>query len=154
MAMVPKTLNDLLQITQRFHAEMAKHLTQYTTQQTDERQQLLLQHLAHKEQVLADTLAELKLDSDLGPLQTWFYEYTDRHPIAAFEPSEINLREYDIDSVAALTADWHRELVDLFIYLTERAESDRTEKLARDVLAIEASHARQMSYDMARSNDI
>ncbi|WP_020207868.1 hypothetical protein [Gilvimarinus chinensis] len=154
MAMVPKTLNDLLNVTQKFHTEMAKELNHSEAQQHDERHQLLLQHLADKEQVLADTLAELKLDSDLGPLQTWFYEYTDRHPIAAFEPSEINLQEYDIDSVATLVTDWHRELVDLFMYLTERAESNSTQKLARDVLAIESSHAKQMSYDMTRMNEI
>ncbi|MCP8900649.1 hypothetical protein [Gilvimarinus xylanilyticus] len=154
MAMVPKTLNDLLQHTQVFHAEMAARLGRCGQDEADPRNKMLLQHLALKEQKLAATLAELERDSDWGPLQTWFYEYTDRNPIAAFNLQDIDLKNRSAATISALVADWHEQLVDLFLYLTKRAESDRTEKLARDVLAIESSHARQMSYDMARAEDM
>ncbi len=154
MAMVPKTLNELLQQTREFHAEMAERLHHCGQDETDPRQKMLLQHLAGKEQKLASTLADLEFDSELGPLQTWFYEYTDRNPIAAFNLSDIELRDRSATTIGALLADWHEQLVDLFLYLTKRAESDRTEKLTRDVLAVESSHARQMSYDMARAEDM
>ncbi|MDO3380934.1 hypothetical protein [Gilvimarinus algae] len=154
MAMIPKTLDEVLSYTHAFHERLAYHLLQCQGRQPSEREQMLLLHLAQQEKKLASTIAKLQGAAHQGVLGTWYYEYTDRHPIAAFQPDSIDFSDMDCDAISATIAELHDQLVDLYRHMHDRSESNSAKEFTAELLDIQCSQAKLVSFDSGRVQEI
>ncbi|MDQ2077011.1 hypothetical protein [Marinimicrobium sp. ABcell2] len=153
MVMKPETMNDILEITQKLHRQLADNLVSSADQSPPEREKLLLEYLSEHEDTLARTLDTFQKESDLGPLDTWFYTYTDRHNIVERDLSKIPFGEMDTGEIAAEIANLHDQLIDLYSHLYERAESDSARKVLSQLLDVEKSKGKLISYESGQSGD-
>jgi hypothetical protein len=153
MAMKPETMNDILEITQKLHRQLADNLVASAGTSPPEREKLLLEYLAEHEDKLARTLDVFQKESDLGPLDTWFYTYTDRHNIVERDLTQVPFSKMDTAQIAAEIANLHDQLIDLYSHLYERAESDSARKLLSQLLDVEKSKAKLISYESGQSGD-
>ncbi|BFM19428.1 hypothetical protein [Gilvimarinus japonicus] len=154
MAMVPKTMDELLSAIEQFHTGLAAHLVDCADSGAPEREQLLLNYLATHEQKLAETLAFFRQQEALGPLNTWFYAYTDRHPITLRDPREADFKNLDCEKICAEISDTHAQLVDLYEHLHERAECESSRRTLAQLLNIEKSNAKLLAREAVRAQEM
>lgn len=152
--MVPKTMHELLLIIEKFHIDLAIHLGNSAELGASEREQLLLKYLAIHEQKQAIALAELHRHEAPGTLNTWFYTYTDRHPIIVRNPYETDFKSLNCDEISAIMCDTHNQLMDLYEHLHYRAECGSSRNMLEQLLIIEVNDARQIARDSARAQEM
>jgi hypothetical protein len=154
MAMLPKTMDDLLSAIEQFHAGLAKHLTDCANNDTPEREQLLLHYLAGHEKKLANTVHYFRQNESFGPLNTWFYAYTDRHPITLRNPRETDFNNLPCSAICDEISNLHNQLIDLYQHIHQRAESESTRRVLADLLNIETSNTKLLARDAARADEM
>ena len=154
MAMIPATMDDVLSLTQRFHQQLSDRLSAGARQNARERERLLLEYLAEHENKLARTMETFRERTDLGPLNTWFYEYTDRHKIGQFDPAKLDFKADDCERIASELAELHDQLIDLYTHLYQRAESQSAKQTLEQLLAIERDKTKLMSFESSRASEL
>ncbi|WP_041522283.1 hypothetical protein [Gilvimarinus agarilyticus] len=154
MAMLPKTMDDLLSAIEQYHKGLAEHLSNCADDGAPEREQLLLNYLAEHEKKLADTLSFFREREKLGPLNTWFYAYTDRHPITLRDPRETDFKNLDCEQICAEISNIHEQLLDLYVHLHERAECDSSRRTLDQLLNIERSNAKLLAREAVRAQEM
>lgn len=154
MAMEPKTMSDVLELTRRWHKQLSQHLHSSADETGSERNDMLLEYLSEHEQKLAETLEYFQRDADIEALNTWFYEYTDRHKIIHRDPHEIPFTRMSNDEITGEIAVLHNQLVDLYRHLHERAESETAREVLQQLLDIERSESRLISVGAERSQEM
>jgi len=153
MAMEPKSMNDILTLTRQWHRQLSDHLHRSADETGPERNHMLLEYLAEHEQKLAQTLEIFAEKADLRALDTWFYEYTDRHKIIHKDPHQIPFTRMDNHEITAEIAQLHEQLVDLYTHLHQRAESGTAREVLAQLLEIEQSKSKLISFGAERSQD-
>tara|TARA_R110000850_G_scaffold6139_27_gene24301 strand:+ start:452 stop:916 length:465 start_codon:yes stop_codon:yes gene_type:complete len=154
MAMLPKTMDELLSTIEQFHKGLADHLTDCADDGSPEREQLLLSYLAQQEQKLAATLGVFRQKESLNSLNTWFYAYTDRHPITLRDPRETDFKNLDCEQICTEITNAHQQLIDLYTHLHERAESDSSRNTLSELLNIEQSNAKLLAREAVRAQEM
>lgn len=154
MAMEPKTMSDVLKLTQDWHHEISKHLQSNAGNTGLERNQLLLDYLSEHEEKLSKTLETFRQKADLRALDTWFYEYTDRHKVVHQDPRDIPFSRMSNDEITGKIGQLHNELVDLYRHLHSRAESDAARDVLAQLLNIEESKSKIISFGARRSQEL
>lgn len=154
MAMEPKTMSDVLELTRRWHEQLSRHLHSSADETGSERNDMLLEYLSEHERKLAETLEYFQRDADIEALHTWFYEYTDRHKIIHRDPHEIPFTRMSNDEITGEIAGLHNQLVDLYRHLHERAESGTAREVLQQLLDIERSESRLISVGAERSQEM
>lgn len=153
MAMEPKTMADVLKLTQDWHQKMSKHLASSADATGSERNEMLLNYLSEHEDKLAKTLGTFLEKADLRALDTWFYEYTDRHKVIHQNPSDIPFSQMSNDEITGEIGQLHDQLVDLYTHLHERAESDTARGVLAQLLDIEESQSKTIISGAERSQE-
>lgn len=153
MAMEPKTMSDVLELTRRWHQQLSQHLHSSAGETGSERNEMLLDYLSEHERKLAATIEDFQRDANLEALNTWLYEYTDRHKIIHRDPHQIPFTRMSTDQITGEIANLHDQLVDLYKHLHERAESDSARETLQQLLDIERSKSRLISFGAERSQD-
>lgn len=154
MAMEPKTMADVLQLTQDWHHQISKHLEDSADDTSSERNQMLLDYLSEHEEKLSKTLETFRETADLRALDTWFYEYTDRHKVIHEDPHEIPFSEMSNHEITGKIGKLHDELVDLYHHLHERAESETAKDVLAQLLDIEESKSKIIVSGAERSQEL
>ncbi len=153
MAMEPKTMADVLKLTQDWHHEISKHLQSSAEDTDSERNEMLLNYLSGHEDKLSKTLATFLEKADLRALDTWLYEYTDRHKVIHQDPSDIPFSKMSNDEITGEIGQLHDQLVDLYTHLHERAESDTARDILAQLLDIEESESKTIISGAERSQE-
>lgn len=154
MAMEPKTMADVLKLTQDWHHEISKHLEESADETDSERNQMLLDYLSEHEEKLSKTLESFQETADLRALDTWFYEYTDRHKVIHEDPHKIPFSEMSNHEITGKIGKLHDELVDLYKHLHERAESETAKDVLAQLLNIEESKSKIITFNAERSQEL
>lgn len=154
MAMEPKTMSDVLKLTQDWHHEISKHLQNNAESTDSERNQMLLDYLSEHEEKLSKTLETFREKADLGALDTWLYEYTDRHKIIHQDPRDIPFKQMSSEEITGEIGQLHNELVDLYNHLHKRAESDAARDVLAQLLDIEENKSKIISFGAKRSQEL
>lgn len=150
MTMIAETMNDVLTITQALHRQLADNLAE-SASDAPEREKELLEYLAEHEDELARILEIFQKESDLAPLNTWFYLYTDRHSIVKRNMSQVPFAEMDANEISEEVANFHNQMIDLYSHLHERAESDSARQVLSQLLDVETSKGRTIIFESERS---
>lgn len=150
MAMIPKTLNDILTTSQILHRQLADNLAD-SANHAPEQSQELLAYIAEQEDLLARTLKVFQDEAEPAPLNTWFYLYTDRHSIVDRDLSKVPFASMTPDEIADELAELHNQFIDLFTHLLERAEADSPRQMLSELLDLETSKGHTIMFQSERS---
>lgn len=153
MAMIPETMHDILDVTRQLHRELSQHLSQSADDNASERSQMLLNYLAEHEERLARTLETFQKKADLGSLDTWFYEYTDRHRVIHLDPAETPFAKMEASEIEQEMGQFHDQLIDLYTHLHERAENNTAKEVLAQLLELETTKAKLISFESGRSQE-
>lgn len=151
MAMEPKTLATILDEVDAFHQRLIAHLQHCRKQCTNERERLLLDFIIDHEEWLSSSLSSLERQQYGNALNTWFYEYTDRHAILFARVDEIPFHEMPYDAIAEKIRDINEQIIDLFQHLKERSESKSAEKALDELLYHVSTNAKTLSKETANT---
>lgn len=154
MAMEPKTLATILDEANDYHRRLVAHLKQCAEHCESEREAMLLHFVVEHEQWLASSLAGLELRQRDSALNTWFYEYTDRHEILFSDPSTIHFEYMPYNEICEKLRTINNEIIDLFEHLRERAENKDSEEALRELTSHLAANAKNLAQETANTEGL
>lgn len=149
-----ETIRDILQWTSQFHAHLSKCLARGAKQNTSERATMLLRYLADQETRLAGVLAESEKTASINALNTWCYEYMDKHSIvhdAFCDPPFGNLQA---GQVVGIVMGQHQQVIELYRNLSARSDIPEAQELLESLQSLEEHEAMQMAQSGNRFSDM
>lgn len=153
MSMKPKTLDELLILTRKFYKKLEQNLRNSAESSDDELRSYLLEYIADHEKRLTDVVEKFEQESEKNALDTWFYEYTDRHKIIHSDPDDISFENKNAEEVQEVVMRVHNQLLDLYRHLLARAESHTVEETLQQLLDYQKSATEKIAYETGRANE-
>lgn len=154
MTMEPKTLETILEETEAFHQRLVRHLQHCTEKHPNERERMLLHFITDHEHWLASSLEALDRQQYEGALNTWYYEYTDRHAVLFSNPEDIPFHQMDYEDIAEKIRTINNDIIDLFEYLKGRSESGATEEAMDELLYHVKANSKTLSQETADTSGL
>lgn len=151
MAMEPKTLDTILEETEAFNQRLVNHLRDSRDRCKNERERMLLDFITDHEHWLSSSLAGLDRQQSDSALNTWYYEYTDRHAVLFSRPEEIPFDTMSYDEICETIRNINNDIIDLFEHLKERSESKDSEDALAELLHHLKTNARNLSQETANT---
>ena len=149
MAMEPKTLSTIARETEQLYQKLLDHLKKSRDICSTEKERILIDYIIDREHWLAVSFNDLETAQYNGALNTWYYEYTDRHNILISNPADIPFSQMSYEDICEALRQFNADIIDLFTHLKERSECEAS-TLATDTLLQHISiNAKQMSQEIA-----
>lgn len=149
-----KTYGDLIEWTRQLHTQMAKSLKQCSGHHPDERASLLLDYISGHEADIAKMLTEFEEQADKKAMATYIYDYLPHKPPPAHLVCGEPFAQLDSDEICKRVFSFHKQVLDLYQNLVDRAEVAETRDLAKALLEMEEHHTRRLSSQTGRMRDI
>tara|TARA_B100000700_G_scaffold45247_1_gene47294 strand:+ start:1913 stop:2410 length:498 start_codon:yes stop_codon:yes gene_type:complete len=148
-----KKINHVLDWTVEFHNRLAANFEQLGLS-SDKRCAMLLDYLSGYEGKLAADVASFKILTSSNALNTWCYEYFAENPeLIDFESLSADMA-HDEQQVQNYLAKKHQQVIDLYQYLTERAEIEDCKDVLSQILLTEQNALQQMMQSANRLKDV
>lgn len=152
--MTAQTLNDVLSRTREFHDQLAKSLDSAADSTTSERAELLLEYLSDHEQQLSETVKAAQDSADENDLDTWFYEFTQKHNVIHAEPDHKPFDAMDTEEIMAEVMNQHEQIIQLYRYLYGRAWASSAKPLLQQLIDLEKHQAMLLAREGMRAEDM
>jgi hypothetical protein len=149
-----ETLNDVLHWTKEFHKQLSRCLKHCADENQNTRAQMLLTYLVAHEDKLTEAVAQFEQWGDSSALNTWCYEYLDKHPIVQHEHCNAPFAELDAEQIMAIIVEQHQQVIELYRNLFSRADIPSARELLRGLKSLEEHEAMQMSHAANRLHDL
>ncbi|MBZ9558336.1 MULTISPECIES: hypothetical protein [unclassified Modicisalibacter] len=150
-----ETLGDVLDWTQRTHANLADCLAQCSRQTHRERLKMLLDYLVEHERQLSHALELARHDAMPSALNTWCYEYFENAPARPERQCQANFRDMDVDEVMAAVLAFHEQVTGLYRHLLDQdADVPSARELLENLLSLEEHEAMRLARDAGRMKDL
>ena len=149
-----ETLRDVLVWTREFHKNLSACLQHCAGKNENARSQMLLAYLAVHEQELAQTVAGFVDTADTRALNTWCYDYMDKHPILHSTNCDAPFQDLGPEEIMSVVTDQHDQVIELYRYLFGRADIEATRELMDEVKSLEEQEIRQMVQGVNRMQDM
>lgn len=149
-----ETLADIMSWTRTLHHDLAQSLAQCAASEQEERLRMLLDYLSHHEQELERVLTMSLADAQQKALDTWCYDYFEQHGYPQLDVCQQHLSPLDGPAVLSQVLAVHEKLIELYRYLTERAEIPEVEALVASLLSLEQHEAMRLARDAGRFEDL
>lgn len=149
-----ETLKDVLHWTKEFHQQLAHNLAENGKSNDSDRAKMLLDYLDQHETKLAQTIAKFEETGDQNALNTWCYEFLDKHPITQHQQPDILLENLSSSEITTAIAKQHQQIIELYRYLHNRAETASAKELLENLLALEKHEVMQMVQNANRLEGI
>jgi len=150
MVMEPKTIESILYLSHQYVFRLYHRLLECSKSHRDERASMLLEYLSVQEEQIAYTLEKFMAITDKEVLNTWFYEYTDRHSLAHSNPAQIEFSRMTSDEIQRTVGNIHLNLIDLFEHLSMRAETASVKNHALKVRQYLQSKTKKLNFEAGR----
>lgn len=149
-----ETIKDVLHWTKEFHQHLGECLKSCADKNTDDRAKMLLAYLSDHEESLTKVIHGFETSSNKRALNTWCYEYVNRHPIVQHVHCESPFADLDASQIMEVIVDQHQQVIELYNYLYSRAEAPSAKELLDNLRSYEKHEAMRMSHSANRLNDI
>ena len=149
-----ETLKDVLHWTTEFHQHLSQCLTHCADSNENTRAKLLLDYLATHETKLAQILHRFEQTANTNALNTWCYEYLDKHPIIQHNQCDKPFAKMNTHEIMGIIVDQHEQLISLYRYLQSRADTVSAQELLGNLTSLEEHEAMQMMQSANRLEDI
>lgn len=152
--MTVETIQDVLKLTRQLHANLADTLERASRHAHQERLVMLLDYLSRHERELSRVVALSEQDAQAAALHTWCADYVDKH---RFTPKTLDSLDYaamsTADVMAAVLA-IHDQVIELYHYLSTRAEVSSAQELLHSLLELERHETMRMTRDAEELEDL
>jgi len=149
-----ETLKDVLNWTRDFHQHLASCLHHCNDRNQSERARLLLEYLAEHEQKLVAVLDGFTQSASAKALNTWCYEYLDKHPIVRHAQCDQPFAQMSTEEIISEITGQHGQVIDLYRYLHSRAQTVSAQDLLAQLLDLEEHEAMRMAQSANRLEDL
>lgn len=152
--MTVETIKDILELTRRLHANLADKLKRAARDSQHEKLRMLLYYLSQHEQELSRVIALSEEDAEKAALQTWCAEYFDKQPFKPETLGNLDFANMNTNDVLRSLLAVHGRIIDLYRYLSTRAEVTSTKELLNGLLALEQHEIMRMIRDAEKLEDL
>ncbi len=149
-----ETIKDVMKLTRRLHTNLADALKCASCQARQEKIRLLLDYLSQHEQELSRVITLSEEDAEKAALQTWCAEYFDKHSFKPETLGNLDFAYMNTDEVLRSLLAVHGRIIELYRYLSTRAEVTSCKELLNGLLALEQNEIMRMIRDAERLEDL
>jgi hypothetical protein len=149
-----ETLKDVLHWTVDFHHQLSGSLTESAGENDNERAKLLLNYLADHEQKVSKIIKEFLTTSSDSALNTWCYEYLNKHPILKHTHSNAPFADFDTVQINEAVTHLHQQVIALYEELKAEIVASSAHKLLEEVFSLEQHEAMRISQSANRLEDM
>lgn len=148
-----ETLQDVIARTRDFHQQLHHRLKESGDASANTRTSLLFDYLSQFEQTLAELVTAIERGADGGALNTWCYEYLNKHPIDHIDVNQLPPADVGPDQVMEIVMAYHNEVIGLYRFLHRRMETESSRELMANLKTLEEQQAMQMMQAANRLQD-
>ncbi|RUR27309.1 hypothetical protein ELY33_15525 [Vreelandella andesensis] len=152
--MTVETIQDVLELTRKLHTDLADVFEHASQASHQERLRMLFDYLSKHERELSQVVALTITSGRPGVLDTWCAEYFDKHSFTFEQLNTTNYLQMNSEEVMHSLLLIHNQLIDLYRYLSSRAETSAVEELLNGVLALEQHEIMRMMRDAEELEDL
>lgn len=152
--MAAQTLNDVLSRTREFHQQLSESMVDAARSTDNTRAQLLLDYLKDHEAKLARSLKTLQETADGKQLDTWFYEFTQKHNVIQAGEHHKPFSQMTSTEIMAVVMEEHEQVIQLYRYLYGRAGTSPAQELLRELVDLEQNQAMLLSQEGNRAEEM
>lgn len=149
-----ETLRDVLVWTREFHKNLSACLRHCAGRNESDRAKMLLEYLARHEEELSGIVAGFVDTAETRALNTWCYDYMEKHPILHSAHCDAPFQNLEPDEIMAIITDQHEQVIGLYRYLHARADIEATRELMEELESLEEQEARQMTQGANRMQEM
>jgi hypothetical protein len=149
-----ETLRDVLHWTKVFHQELSQRLSHGAGKNIDERAQILLSYLSDHEKSLTKALSGFQTSGEEHALNTWFYEYIQKHPIIRHVHCDAPFAELDARQIMEVIVDQHQQVIELYRHLESQAVIPSAIELLATLRSLEEHESMRMTHAANRFDDM
>tara|TARA_R110001599_G_scaffold200428_1_gene397138 strand:+ start:1291 stop:1749 length:459 start_codon:yes stop_codon:yes gene_type:complete len=149
-----ETLKDILNWTQKFHQHLNHCLTHCADENMNERSQMLLTYLADHEKTLSKVIEGFLVSGQEHALNTWSYEYVNKQPIVQHVHCDAPFAALDSRQIIDVIVDQHQQVIDLYRYLSTRADIPSAKELLESLKSLEEHEIMRMVHSANRLEDM
>lgn len=149
-----ETLKDVLHWTRAFHQHLSQCLSHCADKNTDERARMVLAYLSNHEKILSQVVSGFETSGDEHALNTWFYEYINKHPIVRHVHCDAPFADLDATQIMAVIVDQHQQVIELYRYLASRADIPSARELLETLRSLEENEMMRMTQSTNRFGDM
>ncbi|WP_323844314.1 ATPase [Microbulbifer magnicolonia] len=139
-----ETLRDVLVWTREFHKNLSACLQHCAGRNENARSKMLLEYLARHEQELSQTVAGFVETAETRALNTWCYDFLEKHPILHSAQCDAPFQALEPDEIMGIVTDQQEQVIDLYRYLHGRADIEATRELMEELESLEEQETKQM----------
>ena len=152
--MAIETLKDVLHWTTEFHEQLSECLEHCADKNESERSKMLLDYLAKQEEKLSHIVNQFEKTGDNGALNTWCYEYINKHPIVRHVHCEATFSKLNATEIMEVFVDQHEQVIELYHYLASRADIPSAKELLESLKSLEEHEIMRMVQTANRFQDM
>jgi hypothetical protein len=149
-----ENLRDILDWTIDFHQQLSLCLTDCANKNVSERARLLLDYLAQHEQTLTKVIMKFEKTASSNALNTWCYEYLDKHPIVKHKHTETPFSELNTLQITEVVIHMHQQVITLYRDLAAQTVVKSAHDLLEELFSLEEHEAMRMSQSANRLEDM
>lgn len=149
-----ETLREVLHWTKEFHQHLSKCLSDCADKNTDERARMILAYLYDHEKILTRVVDGFEQSGDEHALNTWCYEYVQKHPITKHAGCDAPFGDLDATQIMKVIVDQHQQIIELYRYLASRAEIPSARELLETLGTLEEHEIMRMAQSANRFSDM
>lgn len=149
-----ETLKDVLHWTREFHKHLANCLEHCVDKNESERAKLLLNYLGEHEHKLENALAKFEETSNESVLNTWCYEYLDKHPIKRHQQCDAQFSQLKSTEIITEIVNLHQQVIDLYSYLHSMAVTPSYKELLGQLVELEKHEVMRIVHTANRLEDL
>ncbi len=149
-----ETLRDVLVWTREFHKNLSACLHHCAGKNENARAKMLLEYLARHEQELSQTVSGFVETAEARALNTWCYDYLEKHPILHSAHCDAPFQDLEQDEIMVVITDQHEQVIDLYRYLHARADIEATRELMDELESLEEQESRRMTQGANRMQEM
>ncbi len=149
-----ETLKDVLHWSTEFHQHLSQCLSHCADKNTETRAQMVLSYLAEHESFLQKVIQGFEASGDVKALNTWCYEYVNRHPVVQHEHCDAPFGSLSVTEIMDVIVDQHNQLIELYRYLYSRADRPSMQELLQSLVSLEEHELGRMVQSVNRISDI
>jgi hypothetical protein len=149
-----ETIRDVLNWTVLFHKNLKDSLKNSAKQNKDERARMILNYLSDHEESLEHIVQGFENAADENALDTWCYDYIEKHSIIEHIDTDSLFEELDMPQIMEKIVNHHEQVIELYIHIYSRVDIDSAKNLLDTIRDIEENEIKRIVQSANRFSDM
>ncbi|MBH0059177.1 ATPase [Pseudoalteromonas sp. SWXJZ94C] len=149
-----ETIRDVLNWTVLFHKNLKDSLNQSSEQNKDEGARMMLRYLSEHEESLENIVQGFENTADVKALNTWCFDYIEKHSIIERVDCNSLFEELDISDIMEKIVNHHEQVIELYIHIYSRVDIESAKTLLDTIKDIEENEIKRIVQSANRFSDM